>query len=94
MTRSRLLAAAVLSLQFLSGALAEAAMVHTDDGCAVETHCNACLLRLRTPGVVTTTFTVPRVGPVVELVAATPYALLQDEAPQRLDSRGPPTASL
>jgi hypothetical protein len=94
MSRSRLLAAAVLALQLFSGALAEAAIVHTDDGCAVETHCNACLLRLRTPVIVTATFTVPRVGPVVELVAATPQALLQDEAPQRLDSRGPPSPSL
>ncbi|HEY8233756.1 MAG TPA: hypothetical protein VIJ10_13925 [Vicinamibacteria bacterium] len=90
MKPKRLLAAAVLALLGLMGATLEAALVHTDDGCAVETHCNACLLRLRTPGVVTTTFSVPGLGCLVEaFVAEAPHAL-RDAAPQTLASRGPP----
>ena len=50
MAPKKLLAAAVLALLGLTGAMLEASFVHTDDGCVVETHCNACLLRLRTPG--------------------------------------------
>ena len=90
MKAKKLLAAAILALLGLVGATLEAALVHTDDGCAVETHCNACLLRLRTPGVVTTTFAVPSVGYVVEPFVADAPQALGDAAPQTLSSRGPP----
>lgn len=90
MKAKKLLAAAILALLGLMGATLEAALVHTDDGCAVETHCNACLLRLRTPGVVTATFSVPTVGYVVEAFVADAPQTPGDAVPQTLSSRGPP----
>ena len=90
MKAKRLLAAALLALLGLLGATLEAALVHTDDGCAVETHCNACLLRLRTPGVVTATFAIPSVGFVVEPFVADAPRAPGDPVPQTLSSRGPP----
>jgi hypothetical protein len=90
MKAKRLLAATILALLGVMGATLEAALVHTDDGCAVETHCNACLLRLRTPGVVTTTFAAPSVGYVVEAFVTDEPQALGDAVPQTLPSRGPP----
>ena len=92
MAPRRLLVAATFALLGLTGAMLEASFVHTDDGCVVETHCNACLLGLRTPGVVTVTFSVPRVVVVVEAVAAAPTASREDAAPKSVSSRGPPLA--
>lgn len=92
MASRKLLAAAVLALLGLTGAMLEASFVHTDDGCVVETHCNACLLRLRTPGVVTVTFYLPRVVVLVDRVVPAPAPSLLDAAPKNLSSRGPPLA--
>ena len=88
----KLLAAAVLALLGLTGAMLEASFVHTDYGCVIETHCNACLLRLRTPGVVTVTFSLPRAAAVVDRVAPAPPPSWEDAAPKSVSSRGPPLA--
>jgi hypothetical protein len=91
MSPRKLLAAAVLALVGLTGALIEASFVHTDDGCVVETHCNACLL-LRTPGIVTVTVTVKPTIVLVERVAPAPLPALVDATPHSVASRGPPSA--
>ena len=92
MTPRKLLAAAALALLGLTGAMLEASLVHTDDGCVIETHCKACLLQLRTPVVVTVIFSLPRAVVVVDRVAPAPLPLWQDAAPKGIASRGPPLA--
>ena len=86
----KLLAALVLAWLGLTGVMAEASFVHSDDGCALETHCNACLLRLRTTGVVTVTFSLPQVFLVVDEFAPVPAPSREDAAPKSVTSRGPP----
>jgi hypothetical protein len=76
----------------LTGATLEASLLHTDDGCVVETHCNACLLRLRTPGVVTVAFSLPTAVVVIGRVAPAPPPSWQDATPKGIASRGPPLA--
>jgi hypothetical protein len=88
----KLLAASLLALLGLAGAMLETSFVHTDDGCAFETHCNACLLGLRTPGVVTVTFSLPRVVVAIDRVAPALPASREDAAPRSIPSRGPPPA--
>ena len=88
----KLLAALVLAWLGLTGVMSEASFVHSDDGCALETHCNACLLRLRTTGVVTVTFTLPAVWVALDEVTPTPVASPADTAPRSVPSRGPPAA--
>jgi hypothetical protein len=92
MPPKKLLAAVVLALAGLAGAVLESSLVHTDDGCALETHCNACLLGLRSPGVVTVTFSLPRAVAVVDRIAPARLPSWQDAAPKRIASRGPPLA--
>jgi hypothetical protein len=92
MALKKLIGAAVLALVGLTGAMLEASLVHTDDGCVVETHCNACLLRLRTAGIVTVAFSLPEGVVVVGRVAPAPPPSFQDAAPKRIASRGPPLA--
>jgi len=92
MRMRKLLAALVLSWLGLTGVMSEASFVHSDDGCALETHCNACLLRLRTTGVVTVTFSLPEVWVALEEVAPVPVAVPEDAAPRSVPSRGPPSA--
>ena len=91
MHNRRLLVAALLLLGLAAMTLEES-LVHTDDGCVVETHCNACLLRLGTPGIVTAAFSLPRVVVVVERVAPALPLSHEDAWPRDVPSRGPPTA--
>jgi hypothetical protein len=70
----------------------EESFLHTDDGCVIETHCNACLLQLRTPGVVTVPFSLPRVVVSIDTVIPAAPPARQDAAPKSLSSRGPPLA--
>lgn len=92
MPRRRLVAAVVLALVGFTGALLEAPFVHTDDGCAVETHCDACLLRMRTTGVAAVTFSLPPVVTASEAIAPAPPLARTEAAPRRLATRGPPRA--
>ena len=89
--RRKLVIAALLLMGMAVVAL-EASLVHTDDGCAVETHCNSCLLRLATPGVVPATFALPRAVTAVDRVAPAPPPSHEDAAPRDVPSRGPPLA--
>ena len=86
------LAVAALVLLGLAAAVLEESLVHSDDGCVLETHCNACLLQLGTPGIVTEAFSLPRVVAAVGRVAPTLAPSLEDEAPRSASSRGPPAA--
>ena len=91
MLRRRLVLAALVLLG-LAVAVLEETLIHTDDGCLLETHCNACLLQLATQGVTTEPFSLPQgVAPVERVVAVLPPAL-PEEAPRRVSSRGPPPA--
>jgi hypothetical protein len=92
MSRRKLVAAAVLALVSLTGALLEASFVHTDDGCAIETHCDACLLRLRTAGVVTVTFSLPPVVTAGEAVAPAAAPGRVAATPRSVATRRPPLA--
>jgi hypothetical protein len=90
--RLRRLAAAAFVLLGVAVATMEESLVHTDDGCVVETHCNACLLRLGTTGVVTTAFSLPPVAAAGTAVVPALPPGHEDAAPRRVSSRGPPRA--
>ena len=87
----RKLVVAALLLAGVAVVTLEESLVHTDDGCVVETHCNACLLRLATTGVVPATFALPPV-PAVDRVAPAPLPSHEDATPRDVPSRGPPLA--
>ena len=90
MLPKRLVVAALVLLGLAVVALEES-LVHSDDGCVVETHCNACLLRLGTPGVVTEAFSLPRAVAAVDRVAPALPPSLEDAAPrERLVARPAP----
>jgi hypothetical protein len=88
----RRLAAAAFVLLGVTVATMEESLLHTDDGCVVETHCNACLLRLGTTGVVAATFSLPPVAAAGTAVAPPLPPGNEDAAPRRVSSRGPPHA--
>jgi hypothetical protein len=90
--RGRLLLA-TLALWGLGFAGIEESFIHTDDGCAVETHCNACLLRLGTANVgAAIRFTLAPIlsRPEPALPATTPAH--DDGATPDVSTRGPPLA--
>jgi hypothetical protein len=90
--RGRLLLASLV-LWGLGFADIEESFIHTDDGCAVETHCNACLLRLGTASVgATICFTLPPIPSRPEPATPAVVASHDDAAPPRIASRGPPLA--
>jgi hypothetical protein len=91
--RGRRLLLASLVLWGLGFADLEESFIHTDDGCVVETHCNACLLRLGTASVgAAIRFTLPPIlsRPEPAIPAAAPS--YEDAAPPALATRGPPLA--
>jgi hypothetical protein len=88
----RKLVVAGLVLLGVAVPILEESLVHSDDGCVVETHCNACLLQLGTAGVMTETVSLPRVVAAVDRVAPVLPPSLEDEAPHSVSSRGPPPA--
>ena len=89
---SRRLILAALVLLGMAVAVLEETLVHTDDGCLLETHCNACLLQLVTHGVTTEPFSVPQGCVPMERVTVVLPPALPEEAPRRVSSRGPPPA--
>jgi hypothetical protein len=80
--RRRLAIFAVVALVAFAVAFAEAAFVHTDDGCRVETHCLSCRWTVGTAG------TAP--PPVFALAPA----LVRAGSPSELPDRGIPEASV
>jgi hypothetical protein len=88
----RKLVVAALVLLGVTVAILEETLVHSDDGCVVETHCNACLLQLGTPGVVAEAFSLPRVVVAVDRVAPALPPSLEEASPRAVSSRGPPPA--
>jgi hypothetical protein len=69
----------------------EDSLVHTDDGCVVETHCNvpspARNARRRTVA-----FSLPRVAVAADRVAPALPLSYEDAVPRDVPSRGPPVA--
>jgi hypothetical protein len=91
MQTRRLVVAALLLLGLVAVTLEES-FVHSDDGCAVETHCSACLLLLGTPGIVTVPFSLPRNVVAVDRIAPASPLPHEDAASPSVSSRGPPRA--
>lgn len=73
-------------------ATVEAWDVHTDDGCAVETHCNACLLKLGTAGEVARPYSPPPVVEIAQVADPAPAPSAEGATPRDLPTRGPPLA--
>ena len=88
----RKLVLAALLLVGMAVATIEESFIHDDDGCVVETHCSACLLRLGSAGIVTAAFTPPPVVALLEDVVLPATPSHEDAAPRDLPSRGPPLA--
>ncbi len=86
----RQLALAVLLLLGMAVATIEESFIHDDDGCVVETHCNACLLQLGSAGVMTASFSLPPVVALREEIARPATPSHEVSAPTGLVSRGPP----
>jgi hypothetical protein len=90
--RGRLLLACLV-LWGLGLADIEESFVHTDDGCVVETHCNACLLRLGTTSVgAAICFTLPPIFSRPEPAVPATTVAHDDAEPPRIATRGPPLA--
>ncbi len=81
-----------LVLSGLATMILEETFIHTDDGCLLETHCNACLLQLATPGLTAVAFSLPEALPTGERVAATSASSHEQPEPGSVSSRGPPSA--
>ncbi len=88
----RQLALAVLLLLGMAVATIEESFIHDDDGCVVETHCNACLLQLGGAGVVPATFSLPPVVALLETVVSPATPQHEEASPRASVSRGPPLA--
>jgi hypothetical protein len=90
--RTLLLAALMLLASF--GALSlEQGFVHTDDGCAVETHCLACRWAYGATSVVAAQVALSAPVAAVELVTARSAAAPAAPAVLAAESRGPPRSS-
>jgi hypothetical protein len=90
--RKRLAAVAFVALVVFGAAFAEAAFVHTGDGCTLEIHCLACRWTVGTTAVVAPAFVfVAAIGATAPLPVETPTPVLATahDAPT---SRGPPAA--
>jgi len=83
---------AALVLLGLAAIVFEDSLIHTDDGCVLETHCNACLLRLATPGIVTVAFSLPGIDVAADRMAPVVPSSHEDAATRDVPSRGPPVA--
>lgn len=92
LTRRPVVVAAVLVLLGLAVTTLEASAVHSDDGCVVESHCNACLVRLGAPGVPPAAFSLPPVVVLADRVAPALPPSHEDATPRKVSSRGPPSA--
>jgi hypothetical protein len=90
--RPRLLVAGALVLGSLALALAEDAFFHTDDGCAVEVHCIACLWHHGAIVVAPAAATVAVAPAPVGAVVLPPTHISVGATPRIALSRGPPLA--
>ncbi len=90
-SRRRLLARLLLFAFVFTGI--EQTLVHTTDGHALETHCDACLLQLATVAVVAPVYSPPPAVLLGQQVPSPPAAVQEQTEPRHLPSRGPPTPS-
>jgi hypothetical protein len=91
MNAPRQLVAALLLLG-LAVVTVEESYIHSDDGCALETHCNACLLQLGTAGIVDVAPPLLPLPAAVEFVVTAAESGHLDVVPRGVPSRGPPSA--
>jgi hypothetical protein len=91
MLRRRFVIAALV-LVGLALATLEESFVHSDDGCVIETHCNACLLLLGKTDVVGVAFSLPRADAPAGLVDPALPVPHADPTARCVSSRGPPPA--
>jgi hypothetical protein len=91
MPSKRLLVAALLLASFALVAC-EDTFLHSDDGCALETHCSACLLRIATTGVLPLAFSLPDATLAVERPPVEKATASEPPDPRSSASRGPPSA--
>ena len=75
----------------ITAALTEAAVLHTDDGCAVEVHCTVCLWQATSIGITATTHVVLTELAACSPVVPAPANLHAWREPEAAYSRGPPT---
>lgn len=90
---NRLRGTALVALLAFLAAFAQSALVHTDDGCAVEMHCLACRLALGTTAVAPAP-ALPLGADLIDLGAAPPAPAqpVVEIAREAVASRGPPLA--
>lgn len=86
----RKLALAVLLMLGMAVATIEESFIHDDDGCVMETHCNACLLQLGSAGVLTATFSLSPATVALDEVVSPATPSREQALPTGLPSRGPP----
>lgn len=70
--------------------MAEESFVHTDDGCAVETHCLACRLALGSTVVLALAITTPVRIDLAGFVSDEPSLVTRDGTARVGQSRAPP----
>ncbi len=87
-----LLLVAAMALLSVGAVIVEESFVHTDDGCAVETHCLACRLALGSTVVLASAITAPVGTELAGFVSGEPKAVTQDGAARARQSRAPPLA--
>jgi hypothetical protein len=91
--RRALIAIALLAIACLAGALVDESFIHTDDGCAFETHCVACLLSATSVVVASAAVSVPIVLERVGFLSVTPAFSVHEADVHSEVSRGPPPRS-
>jgi hypothetical protein len=92
-TRRTLLLAALMLLASFGVVTLEESFVHTDDGCAVETHCLACRWAYGGNAVVVAALGLPARTDAVERVNHSSTSAPAGRAVLAAESRGPPHSS-
>jgi hypothetical protein len=90
--RSSLVFVALTLLAGLGALLVGESYVHTDDGCAVETHCIACRRAVDSVAVVSAPVALPQVLELLGNVTLQPAAVVFEAPHHSRASRGPPQA--
>lgn len=90
--RSRLAFVALTLLVGLGALFVGESYVHTDDGCAVETHCITCQRAVASIAVVRAPVALPQVLELLGNVTLRPVAVVFEAPHHSQASRGPPLA--
>ena len=90
--RPSLVVVALTLLVGLGALLVGESYVHTDDGCAVETHCITCQRAVGSVAVVSLPLVLPQVLELLGNVTSRPVAVVLEAPHHSQASRGPPQA--